>query len=241
MADEISVIDLVLNASALVQMVLVALLGASVLSWAIIIGKWRDFASLREATGFFEKRFWSGVDLDQLYGSLKSGEYNPGSLEEVFVSGYREFNHLYDTPSVGVLVALDSAQRGMRAGLNRAVDAMERHIGVLATIGSTSPYVGLFGTVWGIMNAFQGLSSAKQATLAMVAPGIAEALIATALGLFAAIPAVIAYNRFAQQIDHITSRYESFSEEFMGILQRQASRDGEQSPASARTRTAASL
>ena len=146
-------------------------------------------------------------------------------MEEVFVSGYREFRHLYESPGVGILVALDSAQRGIRAGLNRTVDAMEQQIGLLATIGSISPYVGLFGTVWGIMNAFQGLASAKQATLAMVAPGIAEALIATALGLFAAIPAVIAYNRFSQQIDHFTSRYESFSEEFMGILQRQANRD----------------
>ena len=225
MTDETSVLALVLQASPLVQMVLLLLLAASVFSWAVIFRKWREFRALREAVGFFEKRFWSGVDLDQLYRSLDASDYDPGSLEEVFVSGYREFRHLYESPGVGVLVALDSAQRGMRAGLNRAVDAMERQIGVLATIGSTSPYVGLFGTVWGIMNAFQGLSSAQQATLAMVAPGIAEALIATALGLFAAIPAVIAYNRFAQQIDQFTSRYESFSEEFMGILQRQANRD----------------
>lgn len=226
MSDELSVLDLILHASALVQFVLVLLLGASVLSWAIILRKWRGLRALQEAVDFFERRFWSGVELEQLYRSLESGTHLPGSVEEVFVSGYREFQHLYAPSGVSVPVALDSAQRGMRAGLNRAVDALEQDIGVLATIGSTSPYVGLFGTVWGIMNAFQGLSSAQQATLAMVAPGIAEALIATALGLFAAIPAVIAYNRYAQRIDRFTSRYEAFIEEFMGVLQRQAHRAG---------------
>ena len=237
MTEETSVLALVLRASPLVQAVLLVLLAASVFSWATIIAKWREFRALREAVSFFEKRFWSGVDLEQLYRSLEAGNHIPGSVEEVFVSGYREFRHLYESPGVGILVALDSAQRGIRAGLNRTVDAMEQQIGLLATIGSISPYVGLFGTVWGIMNAFQGLASAKQATLAMVAPGIAEALIATALGLFAAIPAVIAYNRFSQQIDHFTSRYESFSEEFMGILQRQANRD-RSDPDTSKIRTA---
>ncbi|MCG2634710.1 MAG: protein TolQ [Gammaproteobacteria bacterium] len=219
MSNEISVLNLVLDASLLVQLVMLSLLAASVISWAQIRNKARQLKAARISAAAFEQRFWGGEQLDQLYQDVTAEE--PQGLEAIFVAGYREFRRWYDTPSLRGLSALDNSARSMRAALNRELDALETHLSFLATVGSTSPYVGLFGTVWGIMTAFIALGNVKQASLSAVAPGIAEALIATAMGLFAAIPAVIAYNRFAHDVERLTSQYESFIEEFGGILERQ--------------------
>lgn len=221
MQTDLSIGAMILGASGFVQTIMLVLLLASFFSWAVIVKRYRDYRALEAENQFFEKRFWSGVELEQLFRSADKDTPVPGSVEAIFLHGYRQFRHLYDQPELTVDIGLESAQRGMRAAFNRQVDALSSNLTVLATIGSTSPYVGLLGTVWGIMSAFQGLAGAQQATLAMVAPGIAEALVATAMGLVAAIPAVVAYNRFSQWVEQFASSYDAFIDDFMGLLQRQ--------------------
>ncbi len=222
MTNELSIIHLVLGAGPVVKIVMLILLAASVLSWTIMLRKRRAFAQVAAAIEAFERRFWSGQDLEEIYKTAAGGLYPPGSVQGIFIGGYREFRHLYEQPHLPIEAALDSAQRGMRAGMSREMEALDEHLPYLATIGSISPYIGLFGTVWGIMSAFQSLGTTGQPTLALVAPAISEALVATAMGLFAAIPAVIAYNRFAAEVDHRAGQYEAFIEDFMSLLQRQA-------------------
>jgi len=219
---DLSIGAMILGASGVVQLIMLILLLASIFSWAVMEKKRREFHALEHENQFFEKRFWSGVELEQLFHTLEKQTPAPGSLEAIFQHGYRQFRFLYDQQTLTIEAGLDATERGLRAAYNRQMDVLESTLPLLATIGSTSPYVGLLGTVWGIMTAFQGLASTQQATLAMVAPGIAEALIATAMGLFAAIPAVVAYNRFTQRVEQFGSNYDAFIEDFMGLLQRQA-------------------
>lgn len=221
MSVDLSLYRLILEASFIVQLVMLILVLASVLSWTVMIIKWRVLRDTRLATDEFEERFWSGVDLAHLYEGIRRKNEVTG-LEHVFAAGFKEFLRGRKQRRDRGLTLGESAQRSMRVAVSREVDGLESYLSFLATVGSTSPYIGLFGTVWGIMHAFIGLSGAQQATLAMVAPGIAEALIATALGLFAAIPAVIAYNRFSDDVDRIVTRYDNFTEEFTSLLQRQA-------------------
>ena len=221
MIGETSIVSLVLHASLIVQFVLLLLVGASVVSWAIILRKRRVLRGARATTDEFEERFWSGVDLAVLYKALDSSA-NAG-MSAIFVSGFREFSRLRHQVGISGAHLLEGSRRAMRVAQLKETDRLEQNLATLATIGSTSPYVGLFGTVWGIMSAFQGLGNVQQATLAMVAPGIAEALIATAMGLFAAIPAVVAYNRYADQVSRLELRCDTFMEEFSTILQRHGS------------------
>jgi biopolymer transport protein TolQ len=225
MIGDHSVLQLVLHASFIVQLVLVLLLVASVVSWAIIARKRRLLRDAHASADDFEDRFWSGVDLAELYRTLDASAPAAG-MAGVFVSGFREFSRLRQYSSLGGNQLLEGSRRAMKIAQLKEIDRLEQNLATLATVGSTSPYVGLFGTVWGIMSAFQGLGNVQQATLAMVAPGIAEALIATAMGLFAAIPAVIAYNRYADQVGRLELRYDTFMEEFSTILQRHAGADG---------------
>ncbi len=224
MIGEHSLIELVLQASFIVQLVLALLVGASVVSWAIIFRKRRLLGDARLAADRFEDDFWSGGDLAALYKSLDGG--SPTGMAGLFVAGFREFSRLRKQAGMAGAQLLEGSRRAMKVAQLRETDRLEQNLATLATIGSTSPYVGLFGTVWGIMSAFQGLGNVQQATLAMVAPGIAEALIATAMGLFAAIPAVIAYNRYADQVGRLELRYDAFMEEFSTILQRHAGVQG---------------
>ncbi|SEP61796.1 biopolymer transport protein TolQ [Ectothiorhodospira magna] len=228
MTVDLSLYRLILDASLVVQLVMLVLVLASVFSWMIIVIKWRVLREARRTADAFEVRFWSGTDLAQLYDRSRR-KVDIAGLEHVFVAGFKEFlkgrRQLRD-PAAGVLVA-GGTERAMQVAISREGDELETYLNALATVGSTSPYIGLFGTVWGIMHAFMGLSGAQQATLAMVAPGIAEALIATALGLFAAIPAVIAYNSFSSDIDRLLARYDNFAGELATLLQRQVGgRDG---------------
>ena len=220
MIGDHSALDLILQASLIVQFVMALLVGASVVSWAIIFRKSQLLKAERARANEFEDQFWSGGDLSGLYKSLEGG--SPTGMAGVFVAGFREFSRLRRQSGIGAAELLEGSRRAMRVAQLRETDRLEENLSTLATIGSTSPYVGLFGTVWGIMSAFQGLGNVQQATLAMVAPGIAEALIATAMGLFAAIPAVIAYNRYADQVGRLELRYDAFMEEFSTILQRHA-------------------
>jgi len=224
MIGDHSALDLILQASLIVQFVMALLVGASVVSWAIIFRKRQLLKTERVASDQFEEQFWSGGDLSGLYKSLEAG--SPTGMAGVFVAGFREFSRLRKQAGIGAAELLEGSRRAMRVAQLRETDRLEENLSTLATIGSTSPYVGLFGTVWGIMSAFQGLGNVQQATLAMVAPGIAEALIATAMGLFAAIPAVIAYNRYADQVGRLELRYDAFMEEFSTILQRHAGAQG---------------
>jgi biopolymer transport protein TolQ len=224
MIGDHSALDLILQASLIVQFVMALLVGASVVSWAIIFRKQQLLGAERQSADRFEEQFWSGGDLAALYKSLESG--SPTGMAGVFVAGFREFSRLRKQPSIPSGQLLEGSRRAMRVAQLRETDRLEQNLSMLATIGSTSPYVGLFGTVWGIMSAFQGLGNVQQATLAMVAPGIAEALIATAMGLFAAIPAVVAYNRYADQVGRLELRYDAFMEEFSTILQRHAGAQG---------------
>ena len=224
MIGEHSLIELVLQASFVVQLVMALLAGASVVSWAIIFRKRRLLGDARVAADRFEDDFWSGGDLAALYKSLDGG--TPTGMAGLFVAGVREFSRLRKQAGMAGGQLLEGSRRAMKVAQLRETDRLEQNLATLATIGSTSPYVGLFGTVWGIMSAFQGLGNVQQATLAMVAPGIAEALIATAMGLFAAIPAVIAYNRYADQVGRLELRYDAFMEEFSTILQRHAGVQG---------------
>ena len=222
MNQELDYLQLILHASLPVQLVMLALLLASVASWMIILRKKAMIdRALREANEF-EERFWSGTDLAALFKELTARSGQLSGLESVFEAGFREFARLRNRRQMDSRVMLEGAQRAMRVTVAREVDRLEQSLEFLATVGSTSPYVGLFGTVWGIMVAFHGLASVKEATIAMVAPGISEALIATAMGLFAAIPAVIAYNRYSNKVDRLNSRYDTFQEEFSQILQRQS-------------------
>jgi len=224
MIGDHSVLDLIFQASLIVQIVMALLVAASVVSWAIILRKRQLLTAEREAADGFEDQFWSGGDLVGLYKTLEAG--SPTGMAGVFVSGFREFMRLRKQAGLGPGPLLEGTRRAMRVAQLRETDRLEQNLSTLATIGSTSPYVGLFGTVWGIMSAFQGLGNVQQATLAMVAPGIAEALIATAMGLFAAIPAVVAYNRYADQVGRLELRYDAFMEEFSTILQRHAGAQG---------------
>lgn len=222
MNNSLNIAHLILEASLPVKVVMALLLAASVWSWWIILRKKAMLDEAKREAGQFEERFWSGADLAQLYKEVSSGPQPTMGMAAVFEAGFREFARLRQRARADARALLEGAQRGMRVSLSREVDRLEHHLNNLATIGSISPYVGLFGTVWGIMIAFQGLGDVKQATIAMVAPGISEALVATAMGLFAAIPAVIFYNRFSNAVERIELRYDTFQEEFSSILQRQA-------------------
>jgi len=214
--------NLVMNASVVVKAVMLLLLAVSFMSWMFIFRKWFSIRNARAQTEQFEREFWSGNDLNALYQGSVNARHSIGSLERIFEAGFREFTKLRGQRGTDPSVMVDGARRAMRATYQREMDHLERHLAFLASTGSVSPYVGLFGTVWGIMHAFRSLANVQQATLAQVAPGIAEALIATAIGLFAAIPAVVAYNRFSHDIDRLAIHFESFMEEFSNVLQRQA-------------------
>ncbi|MBK6746763.1 protein TolQ [Ottowia sp.] len=220
MNQDLSIIQLVLHASFVVQLVMLLLLAVSITSWAAIVRKLRALKEVRELNDAFERAFWSGTSLNDLYASAAQNAKHAGPMERIFASGMREYQKLRERRMQDPATLLDGARRAMRASFQREMDAVETNLSFLASVGSVSPYVGLFGTVWGIMHAFTGLASLQQVTLATVAPGIAEALVATALGLFAAIPAVIAYNRFAREIDRLAIKLETFIEEFSNILQR---------------------
>jgi biopolymer transport protein TolQ len=221
MNQDFSIFTLVTQASLVVQLVMAGLMIASLASWTVIFSKLFGLARVRRANEVFEREFWAGKNINDLYAdAAKRTDGSP--MERIFASGMREFMKLRERRVTDAGSLLDGARRAMRASFQREMDAIEAHLSFLATVGSVSPYVGLFGTVWGIMHAFVGLANMTQVTLATVAPGIAEALVATAIGLFAAIPAVIAYNRFARDIDRIAIQLETFIEEFSNILQRNA-------------------
>lgn len=222
MSADISIIDLFLQASLLVKMVMLILLGMSIISWAMILQRSRALSVAVRSTEVFEDKFWSGMDLSVLYQEVKRRKDELMGVEEVFYSGFTEFARLHKTHANMPDYVMEGTGRAMRVSVAREVDELETHLPFLATVGSISPYIGLFGTVWGIMHAFIALGEVKQATLAMVAPGIAEALIATAMGLFAAIPAVMAYNRLSNRVSKLEHSYATFSEEFHSILHRQA-------------------
>jgi len=222
MAGEISVIELVLEASFVVQLVMLLLLLASIVSWGIILRKRGVLRQAVSGSDAFESSFWSGGDLSEIYRDITKRSDSPSDMASVFEAGFRAFRRLTQQGDVSPGQIVEGAQRAMRVAQMREMDRLESNLATLATIGSTSPYVGLFGTVWGIMNSFTALGNVQSATLAMVAPGIAEALIATAMGLFAAIPAVIAYNRYADQVGRLEVRYDGFAEEFSTILERHA-------------------
>jgi biopolymer transport protein TolQ len=221
MNQDFSIVQLVLHASFVVQVVMAGLMLASLASWTVIFGKLFGLRRTKAANDEFEREFWAGRNLNDLYTDATK-RVGDAPMERIFASGMREFFKLREKRVTDTGALLDGARRAMRASFQRELDAIESNLSFLASVGSVSPYVGLFGTVWGIMHAFIGLSNMTQVTLATVAPGIAEALVATAIGLFAAIPAVIAYNRFARDIDRIAGQLESFIEEFSNILQRNA-------------------
>ncbi len=222
MQNELSILTLVANASVLVQAVMLLLLVVSLGSWTTIFRKWYQIRDARSATERFEADFWKDRDLGALFQLVREGKRESGSLARIFESGMAEFIKTRQQKPGDVQAMLDGARRSMRAAYQREMDMLEANLAFLASTGSVSPYIGLFGTVWGIMNSFRGLANVHQATLAAVAPGIAEALVATAIGLFAAIPAVVAYNRFAHDIDRLSTRFDTFVDEFLNILQRQA-------------------
>ncbi|MCK5714628.1 MAG: protein TolQ [Nitrosomonadaceae bacterium] len=220
--QDMSLLNLISSASLPVQLVMAVLLIASFMSWWYIFRKLFTIREEIKQSDEFEHIFWKGADLNELYQSVVNARYSAGSMERIFESGFREFIKHNRQSGTDVGAVMDGTRRAMRATYQREMDRLESHLAFLATVGSVSPYIGLFGTVWGIMNSFRGLSNVIQATIAHVAPGIAEALIATAMGLFAAIPAVIAYNRYAHNIDRLSTRFESFMEELSNVLQRQA-------------------
>lgn len=222
MTTDLSILKLIMDASVVVKIVMTLLLLASLLSWTLIMVKSGTISSTQSSVTKFEERFWSGVSLNSLYEEL-SQKTNRYGLERIFYDGFHEYKRALNTDPTSRLSVTDSVQRSMRVAASKEVDDLERNLAFLATVGSTSPYVVLFGTVWGIMNSFISLGQMQQATLGVVAPGIAEALIATAIGLFAAIPAVIAYNRFSDKIDRLVVSYDNFREEFTALLERHAS------------------
>lgn len=220
MNQDMSIIQLVMHASFIVQLVMLMLLAGSIASWAAIFRKLRALKRIKSMNDDFERDFWSGTSLNDLYAAAAQNSRLGGPMERIFASGMREYQKLRERRISDASTLLDGARRAMRASFQREMDAAETNLSFLASVGSVSPYVGLFGTIWGIMHAFTGLAGLQTVTLATVAPGIAEALVATALGLFAAIPAVVAYNRFARDIDRIAIKQETFIEEFSNILQR---------------------
>jgi biopolymer transport protein TolQ len=222
--SDMEIWTLVAHASWVVKIVMALLLAVSFMSWMFIFRKLFSIRRARVETDQFERSFWSGSDLNTLYQKALHDRNSIGSLERIFESGFREFTKLRGQRASDASDMVDGARRAMRATFQREMDHLERHLAFLASTGSVSPYVGLFGTVWGIMHAFRSLANMQQATLALVAPGIAEALVATAIGLFAAIPAVVAYNRYSHDIDRLAIRFESFMEEFSNILHRQVVR-----------------
>jgi biopolymer transport protein TolQ len=219
--SDISLISLVASASALVKIVLLVLMLMSLASWWYIFRKAFVIRDTRRKSDDFERTFWSGPDLNQLFQTIVGGRRNASSMERIFEAGFREFVKLRRQTGLSIATVMDGTRRAMRATYQRELDLLDSHMAFLATVGSVSPYIGLLGTVWGIMNAFRGLANVQQATLAHVAPGIAEALIATAIGLFAAIPAVVAFNYYSREVDRLSTRFETFMEEFSNILQRQ--------------------
>ena len=220
MTQDLSIVQLLLNASWVVQAVVLLLVVVSIVSWAAIFRKVFALKRVNAHNEDFEREFWSGANLNDLYAAAAQSARHGGPLERIFASGMREYQKLRERHITDNGTLLDGARRAMRASFQRELDVMEANLSFLGTVGSVAPYVGLFGTVWGIMHAFTGLAALAQVTLASVAPGIAEALVATAIGLFAAIPAVVAYNRFAHDIDRVANRMETFMEEFSNILQR---------------------
>jgi len=221
-ATDISIIELVLKASLVVKVVMGLLALISMYSWMIILYKRSVFKKAKKAASQFEQRFWYGTELSELYKKVSSRREKLSGMEAIFEAGFREFAHLRKQQDLDAMDIVEGAQRAMRVALNREYENLENHLNFLATAGSTSPYIGLFGTVWGIMNSFRSLGTSATASIGDVAPGIAEALVATAIGLFAAIPAVIAYNRFANDLERIAAKYDTFVEEFSTVLQRQA-------------------
>lgn len=219
MSGDIDIFGLIMGASPVVKVVMAILVLASIVSWGIIIDRARATSRARKLSKSFEKKFWGGADIERLY--KKSDEDRDGPLAAVFVAGFTEFIKLQDQAEIERDAVLGGSIRAMKVAMNRETESLERFLPMLATIGSTSPYIGLFGTVWGIMTSFHALGSVKQASLSMVAPGISEALIATAMGLFAAIPAVVAYNRYSNEVYRLEGRFDDFSEEFANILHRQ--------------------
>ncbi|GDX60873.1 MAG: protein TolQ [Nitrosospira sp.] len=220
--QDMSFLHLINTASLPVQLVMTLLLLTSFLSWWYIFRKLFAIRQAQKKSDEFETIFWKGIDLNTLYQDANNARHVTGSMERIFEAGFREFIKHKGQQGADISAIMDGTRRAMRATYQREMDGLELHLSFLATVGSVSPYVGLFGTVWGIMNSFRGLSNVTQATIAHVAPGIAEALIATAMGLFAAIPAVVAYNRYAHDIDRLATRFESFMEELSNVLQRQA-------------------
>ena len=220
MNQDLSILHLVLNASWVVQLVMLLLVAVSVASWAAIFRKLFALKRVKTLNDEFEREFWSGTSLNDLFASAAQNAKHSGPMERIFASGMREYQKLRERRIADAGVLLDGARRAMRASFQREMDVVEINLSFLASVGSVSPYLGLFGTVWGIMHAFTGLGNLQQVTLSTVAPGIAEALVATAIGLFAAIPAVVAYNRFARDIDRVAIKQETFIEEFSNILQR---------------------
>lgn len=221
-ANDMSLFSLILGASLPVQAVMLILLITSLFSWWYIFIKVATIKRAEKESEEFESAFWSGGELNKLYDGISSGRRKPQGMASIFEAGFREFVRHKQQGRMEVSDVMEGSRRAMRAAYNRELDDLDAHLPFLASVGSVSPYIGLFGTVWGIMNSFRGLSNVAQATLSQVAPGIAEALVATAIGLFAAIPAVIAYNRFASSVDRLSVRYESFMEEFTNILQRKS-------------------
>jgi biopolymer transport protein TolQ len=223
--EQLSLLDLVWNATFTVQFVMATLLLASMVSWYMIVNRFLYYREANDEMYRFEERFWSGVDLAQLYreGNERAADgFAILGMESIFRAGFKEFSRLAQQSEMDSEALIEGARRAMRVAVMREEERLDRHLAFLASVGSTSPYIGLFGTVWGIMNSFRGLANSTQATLATVAPGISEALIATAMGLFAAIPAVLAYNRFSSKVEVLSNRYDTFVDEFSGILYRQA-------------------
>ncbi len=225
MTTDLSIVQLVLHASLVVKIVMALLVLASLLSWSLIMVKSGKLKRARREAEQFEERFWSGISLPGLYDEISKQEERNG-LARIFYEGFHEYRRVSNIDPAARLSVSDAVQRAMRVASSKEMDSLEQNLAFLATVGSTSPYVGLFGTVWGIMNSFISLGKMQQATLAVVAPGIAEALIATAIGLFAAIPAVIAYNRFTDHIDRLAVSYDNFREEFTALLERHAAAQG---------------
>ncbi|MBA4193181.1 MAG: protein TolQ [Hydrogenophaga sp.] len=226
MTQDLSIVQLMLNASWVVQAVVLLLILMSVVSWAAIFRKLTTLKRVRAKNEDFERDFWSGTNLNDLYSAATQNARQGGPMERIFASGMREYQKLRERRITDAGALLDGARRAMRASFQRELDVLESNLSFLGTVGSVAPYVGLFGTVWGIMHAFTGLAALTQVTLATVAPGIAEALVATAIGLFAAIPAVVGYNRFAHDIDRVANGMETFMEEFSNILQRNLGAQG---------------
>lgn len=224
MSVDTSILGYFLNAGLVVKFVMFMLLMASVVSWTLIFQRSILLKQTRKASRQFEDRFWAGGDLSRLYNDLTSRIQDAGGMRMIFQSGFKEFLRLIKQANCQPDDIMEASQRAMRVAQSREVEKLSQHLSILATIGSTSPYVGLFGTVWGIMTSFHALGTVQQATIAMVAPGISEALVATAMGLFAAIPAVIAYNKFATEVDRLSNQYETFQDELSAILFRQISK-----------------